>query len=154
MYSVLVTTAIACLLAIINIGSTAAFQNIISLCVSGLFLSYLIVASLLLYRRCTHGIKEVSISDISPNRAIVNTSGSSLVWGPWRIPGVLGIINNTFACVYLILILIFSFFPSSTPVGPANMNYSILVTGAVVLFSIFYYVIWAKKVYSGPIVEM
>ena len=34
------------------------------------------------------------------------------------------------------------------------MNYSILMTAAVVLFAVFYYVVYANKVYTGPIVEV
>ena len=34
------------------------------------------------------------------------------------------------------------------------MNYSVLVTGFVVLFSVVYYLLYARKVYKGPLVEI
>lgn len=34
------------------------------------------------------------------------------------------------------------------------MNWASLVTGVVLLFSIVYYLVWAKKSYTGPIVEI
>ena len=33
------------------------------------------------------------------------------------------------------------------------MNYSVLMTFAVIAFSIVYYFIWGKKQYKGPLVE-
>jgi choline transport protein len=92
--------------------------------------------------------------DPSAFPALANTTGAELEWGPWRIPGVWGIMNNAFACVYLTFILFFSFWPPATPVVPSTMNYSSLVTGTVVLFSVVYYFVWAKKDYKGPIVEI
>ena len=108
-------------------------------------------ASLLLYRRCTNGFKMPEASGLP---ALANTSGAELIWGPWRVPGVLGIINNTFACVYLVVIGFFSLWPSSLPVTAASMNYSILVTGTLAIVSVVYYFVWARKVYMGPIVEI
>ncbi|MCJ1361288.1 hypothetical protein MMC16_000386 [Acarospora aff. strigata] len=150
LWAVAVTTVIACLLALINIGSAAAFNNIISLSVAGLYSSYLIATSLFLYRRCTGGVK---LSSDSPT-GLANTAGARLVWGPWRLPGVLGIINNVFACIYLIVILFFIFWPPVTPTTAKTMNYSSLVTGTVVIFSIAYYFLFAKKEYMGPVVEV
>ena len=34
------------------------------------------------------------------------------------------------------------------------MNFSVLMTGSVVLFAVVYYVVWARNVYEGPIVEV
>lgn len=34
------------------------------------------------------------------------------------------------------------------------MNYTVLVTGAVAGFSVIYYMLWARKIYSGPVVEI
>lgn len=76
-----------------------------------------------------------------------------LVWGPWRVPGIWGTINNAFACVYIIFVIFWSFWPPETPATPENMNYDVLVTGAVVGFSIVYYYIWGKHQYRGPLIE-
>lgn len=86
--------------------------------------------------------------------ALANTVGAELVWGPWHIPGVWGIMNNVFACIYLIIVFFFSFWPPGTPVGPETMNYSILVTSVVAAFSVIYYLVWARREYDGPVVEL
>ena len=33
------------------------------------------------------------------------------------------------------------------------MNYSVLLTFAAIAFSIFYYFVWGKKQYKGPLAE-
>lgn len=76
------------------------------------------------------------------------------MWGPWRIPGMYGIINNVFACIYVVVIIFFSLWPPGQPVDARNMNYSVLVTGAVAMFSVVYYFLWAKREYKGPVIEV
>ncbi|SLM36313.1 choline transport protein [Lasallia pustulata] len=149
-WSIAITTIISCLLALINIGSSTAFNDIVSLSIAGLYSSYLIAASLLLYRRCTGAIQLKSDS----GNGLINTPGSRLCWGPWRIAGVFGIANNAFACLYLTFLLIFSFWPPTTPTTAKTMNYSSLVTGVVVIFSVGYYFAYARKEYKGPVVEV
>lgn len=41
----------------------------------------------------------------------------------------------------------------ATPVTAARMNFSVLMTGSVVLAAVMYYGLWARKTYEGPIVE-
>ena len=65
-----------------------------------------------------------------------------------------GIINNVFACIYVIVIIFFSLWPPGQPVDAGSMNYSVLVTGAVALFSVVYYLVWAKREYKGPVIEV
>lgn len=152
-YAVACTSIIACLLALVNIGSMAAFNGVISVAIAGLFSSYLLTSSLLLYRRCTGAI--VLPSEAFEAEPTTTTDGMvRATWGPWRVPGALGIANNVFACAYLAFVFFFSFWPSFAEVVPANMNWSILVTGAIALFSAVYYLIWAKHTYHGPIVEV
>lgn len=86
--------------------------------------------------------------------ALANTTGAELVWGPFHLPGIFGILNNAFALIYLITISFFSFWPMVNSADPANVNFSVLVTGFIILFSTVYYFVWAKKEYNGPIVEM
>ncbi|KAI3324961.1 amino acid transporter-like protein [Xylariaceae sp. AK1471] len=147
--SVITTSIIAVILSLVNIGDTTAFNGVVSIAIAALFSSYLISAGLLLYRRLTSGIRT-----ISPDDVLTNTTGSSLTWGPWRLPGALGIANNVFSCLYLVYILFFSFWPANQHVTAQNFNYAVLVTGAVLLFSMLYYILWARKVYSGPVIEI
>jgi len=135
------------LIGLINLGSSAAFNDVISLSVSSLYASYVITESFLFYRRVTGGIK--SRNDINDT-----SEPGQLVWGPFHLPGIFGIAVNLFAVCFGIIIFFFSFFPTATPVKAASMNYSVLMTGSVVLFAVFYYIVWAKKEYKGPIVEV
>ncbi|KAH7190186.1 amino acid/polyamine transporter I [Fusarium oxysporum] len=148
-----ITSIISCLLALINIGSTAVYNAIISIAVSSLYSSYLMAASLLLYRRVGKGFK---LPDPSALPALADTGageGQTLAWGPWHVPGVFGIINNTYACLYLALIWFFSFWPPAANPDVASMNFAVLITGCVFIFSVIYYLTWARREYKGPIVE-
>ncbi|KAI1120828.1 putative GABA permease [Nemania abortiva] len=147
--AVVVTTFIAIILSLVNIGGSAAFTGAISISISGLFGSYLIASSLLLYRRLTGGI--------SPYRPIDETDMTDFQvgpkWGPWKLPGLLGVANNTFTCLFLVYILFFSFWPTFRDVTPQNMNWAVLVTVVVLSFSVIYYLLWARHVFKGPIRE-
>ncbi|MCJ1227656.1 hypothetical protein MMC12_004312 [Toensbergia leucococca] len=149
-WCVAVTSLISCLLSLINLGSPTAFNDVVSISVAGLYSSYLVALGLLLYRRCTGGIKFSNTSDDS----LTNTSGAELTWGPWYLPGAFGIVVNAFACVYLTTALFFTFWPTELPVKADNMNYSVLVLGTVILFSTIHYIFWGKKEYTGPLVEV
>lgn len=149
LYAVFTTTIIAIVLSLVNIGDATAFNGVISISVAGLFGSYLMAAALLLYRRLRGHIRIPTPDDL-----LVNTVDSTLTWGPWRLKGLLGFANNIFSCAYLLFIFFFSFWPASREVTPQTMNWAVLVFGAVITFSMLYYVTWARKVYSGPIVEL
>ena len=70
------------------------------------------------------------------------------------MPEPLGTIANFLACAYLFVVFVFTFFPPATPVTPATMNYSSLVMGAVAMVSTFYYWVWGRRTYRGPVVEV
>ncbi|KAI4190671.1 MAG: hypothetical protein LQ348_003620 [Seirophora lacunosa] len=146
-YAVVVASITACVIGLINIGSTVAFNIVISLSVASLYASYIITESFLLYRRCTGGIR-------SRNSLDDTTEPGVLVWGPFHLPGIFGIAVNVFAVCFGIIVFVFSFFPVSYRPGADGMNYSVVMTAAVVVFSILYYVIWARKEFKGPIVEV
>jgi hypothetical protein len=142
------------LIGLINIGSAVVYNAIISIAVTGLYSSYLMAASLLLYRRIGKGYK---LPDPSALPALADTTtgeGQTLAWGPWHIPGIWGIINNIYACCFMLIVWFFSFWPPQTPTTAETMNFSSLMTGGVVLFSVVYYLVWAKKSYKGPIMEV
>ncbi|KAL9599546.1 MAG: hypothetical protein Q9219_003790 [cf. Caloplaca sp. 3 TL-2023] len=159
--SILTTVVISCLLALINIGSATAFNDVISLTINGLYASYFLACVLLLYRRLTGSIATPS-SAYEYNPKIVSEASSpgqagttiNLTWGPFHVPGMFGTAINVIGCLYMIVIIFFSFWPPVTPVEASTMNYSVLVTGFVILFSIVYYLLYARKVYKGPLVEI
>lgn len=68
-----------------------------------------------------------------------------LTWGPFRIPGILGVAVNLIGCAFLVIVIFFSFLRPVTPVMPSTMKYSVLVTGFVLIFSAVYYVVWAHR---------
>ncbi|KAF3765732.1 amino acid transporter [Cryphonectria parasitica EP155] len=126
-YTVAFTTIVSVLLSLITLGSSVAFNNIVNLSVVGLYSSYLLSCGLLLFRR-------------------LQKDG--------RIPGVLGVLNNIFACVYLAVLWFWAFWPPVTPVTPATMNFSLLTFGGTVLFAVLWYAVKGRKEYQGPIVEV
>ena len=152
MTAVGITTTICALLALIGIGSAVAFNDIISISVVGLYASYLVATMLLLWRRVTGSIRPASESSIEST--IVNAPNSTLTWGPFKMPRVIGALVNGVAVAYMIIIFLFAFWPPALPVGPATMNYACLVFGATVLLSITWYFVHARKVYKGPVVEI
>ena len=166
MVAIALVTTICCLLALIYIGSSTVFEDLVSLCTSGLYFSYLIPCSFLLWRRTTgqiqphnplyHNEDNPSVSQAISHPTIDYDNEFAqppLQWGPWRIPGALGTINNLFACLYILFVLFWSFWPPTTPTNAQKMNYSVLVTGVVISFSILYYYVWGKAQYRGPLIE-
>ena len=147
MIAILVTTIIACLLSLINIGSSVAFNDVVSLSINGLYTSYLIGNSLLLWRRLSGHIG--SSSDSGDGR--VRTE--KLSWGPWRLPEPVGTLNNAFGCAFLVVILFFSFFPAGNHPEASTMNYVVVMEGGVLIFAVGYYVTWGRKTYTGPVIE-
>ncbi|KAK8010069.1 hypothetical protein PG990_009034 [Apiospora arundinis] len=146
--SVLLTSCISVLLSLINIGDTNAFNGLTSISISGLYGSYLFAAALLLYSRLSGHIQEPY-----DDNSLTNTMGKTLTWGPWRIRGPLGVANNVFSCVYLIYVFFFSFWPAQVDITPANFNWAVLPFTVVILFSLLYYALWARRTYVGPIIE-
>ena len=120
------------LLSLLNIGSTAAFGAITALSSLGLYFSYAIAISSMLYARYTsvHG-------------------GETLRLGGWNL-GTYGIYINIFALVYTLYIMVFLPIPSTLPVTAVNMNYCGPIFGFCFLFSIGLWFVWARKHWPGP----
>ena len=144
------TTTISVLLALIILGSSTAFNDIVSTSVVGLFGSYFMASSLLLYRRLKGDIHPYETS----LNSIVNVPGAPLEWGPWRVPGTFGLINNIFTIAYLVVIFFFSLWPPSVSPSASEMNYSSLMLGGTLILSAIYYFVSARKVYTGPVIEV
>ncbi|KAG9228437.1 amino acid transporter-like protein [Amylocarpus encephaloides] len=146
------TTQFSLLIGLISIKSPTAFNGVISLTLASLYGSYLIACALLLWRRLTGSIRVVSDNDTTV--ANLPGSGGHLAWGPFRIPGITGTAINAISVVYLTIVFIFTFFPTTVPTTAETMNYSSLVFGAVALLSGVYYAFWARKTYTGPVIEV
>lgn len=164
----LTATGIAALLTLIYIGSSVAFNDVISLTITGFYGSYFLPAALLLYHRCSkghilaHGSELNELHHQRPsypsemedmthdNNTIISTP---LIWGPWHLPGIFGILNNLYACVYMIFVIFWSFWPPETPVTTSTMNYSVVVTGGVLILSAVWYLMRGRRMYQGPTID-
>ncbi|KAK3672390.1 hypothetical protein LTR78_007697 [Recurvomyces mirabilis] len=129
--AIVLCSIIPCLIGLINIGSTAAFNAIVSLTEAGLYISYLIPIILIM-------IKKIK--------------GEHISYGPWSM-GRYGVLVNGFSAVFLTISVFFSFFPPAIPVTPVTMNWSIAVFGGFVILGLIWYAVLGRRQYHGPIVE-
>ncbi|KAG7004278.1 hypothetical protein G7Y79_00026g058620 [Physcia stellaris] len=127
--AVLLPAGIVMLLALLNIGNTAAFGAIIALSSLALYFSYFIAIGCMVYARF--------------NKA------EPLKLGGWNL-GRWGLWINAFALLYTLWIMIFLPFPSTLPVTGSNMNYAGPIFGVVLLFAISLWVLLARKRWAGP----
>ncbi|KAF2726797.1 amino acid permease-like protein [Polyplosphaeria fusca] len=152
--AILLVTVLSGLLAIINIGNYVAFSGVTSMVLEGFYISYLLAIGLLLWRRVRGDFRDPSSTPLATSYSDYPAE-RELVWGPWRLSGKLGIANNVVACLYLLLLVFISLWPVTPDVAQgAAMNWAVLVTGFVMIFSIGYYLTWARKSYTGPITEV
>jgi amino acid transporter len=182
----LAVTGIAALLTLIYIGSDTAFNDVISLTITGFYGSYLMPATFLLYHRIkgnilprgtaieglasTQAAKPAATSsspsssaakshdplsgqDIDSDDDLTGVINATLRWGPFHLPRVFGIVNNIYACCYMVFVIFWSVWPPSTPVTVSTMNYSVVVTGGVMILSAIWYYVRAKDVYKGPLID-
>jgi hypothetical protein len=138
-------------LALINIGSSVALDDVVSMAVSGLYLSYLVVCILLLYRRIQGNISRYNESEEDD---VVNVPGARLVWGTFHCPGIWGISINVFAVLYITIVVFFSFWPSEVHPSVESMNWSVLGIGGGSILAVLYYFAYARHIYIGPVMEI
>ncbi|KAK5687105.1 hypothetical protein LTS10_001242 [Elasticomyces elasticus] len=129
--AVLVSFIVTCLLSLINLGSSVAFNAIVSLTVGAILSSYIISMSCVALRRIRKD------KPLPPAR--------------WSL-GRYGLPINIAAVLFLLVIYVFAFFPLGTPVAVETMNWSSLIYGFIVVFAIVYFFIYGRKVYEGPVV--
>lgn len=153
MIAIALTTTISILLSLINLGSAVAFNDVVSLTIDGLYTSYFIGNSLLLWHRLAGNIKPYNPNS-STTRLINVANAEFLSWGPWKIREPFGTIVNTIGCLWMAILLFFSYWPTAENPTPSTMNFSSLMVGATGIFSILYYIFWARRVYTGPIIEI
>lgn len=129
--AVILATAIASLLSLLNIGSATtyiAFSAIVSLSTLALYLSYAIVLACLLYARLTGRFKP----------------------GPWSLGRWTGPLVNVVGLIYTIYIMIWLPFPNYLPVTAANMNYCGPVFALMLLGATSLWFIRGKSQWMGP----
>lgn len=97
------------------------------------YLAFLIAACVMLNKRLT-------------------TPNSQLPWGPFRL-GRLGVPITIMSIVYTLVGLIFPFWPTDKDITAADMNYTILVFGAAIIFTVLCWLVYGRKSYKGPVWE-
>jgi choline transport protein len=125
----MLTFIITCLLSLINIGSSVAFNAIGSLAVTALLGTYIISFTCLIIRR-------VRGEPLPPRR--------------WTL-GRFGIFVNIGAVLFLLVVWVFVFFPVSIPVTPSTMNWNVVMFGGTMIFAIVYYLAVGRKTYTSPV---
>lgn len=134
LYAIGATTLINLLLALINIGSSVGFGAFISLIVASYYSSFILSAAVMLNKRLT-------------------TPDAEIPWGPFKL-GRWGVPVTIAAIAYSTLGAFFSFWPVAPNPNLESMNYCILVFGAVSLFAGVFWLIYGRKHYTGPIIEI
>lgn len=124
-------TATCIALSLIYIGSTTAFNAIVSLSSIGLHVSYILPITFILLRKIR---------------------GPPIVYGPFNL-GKWGIPVNMFALAYLIYVIIWMAFPTILPVTGSNMNYAGPILLTIILCGIADWFVSGHKRFELPIVR-
>lgn len=116
-------------LSFIQIGSTAAFNAILSLSTLGLYISYLIPLVLLVLKRFT--------------------APQDIPRGTFSL-GKFGLPMNLLAILFATYFVIFLPFPATVPVTAEDMNYAGPVLGFVILFACVDWIVRGRHKWEGP----
>lgn len=127
--SILFSLSILVIIALINIGSTAALNTIIALLTGATSFSYALSIACIL-------IKRLRGEPLPPARFSL---------GKFAIP------INAFAIVYVVVAAVASFFPVSIPTDAENMNWSCLMFGGVLIIACVDYAVRGRKHYIEPV---
>ena len=133
-WSIVVSVVINLLLTLINIGSNVVFNALTGLTVAGIYSSFTVAASVMLWKRLT-------------------TPASEIRWGPFKL-GRLGVPITLISIAYSLVGWFFSFWPPTATVTVKTMNWSVTVYVGVLAASMIYWLIHARHVYTGPIIEV
>ena len=127
--SVYATSFAVALLSLINLGSTLAFNIIVSLSLLGLLSTYMISIGCVLLKRI---------------------KGEPLPHARWSL-GRAGIAVNGFAFLYSAFVIVFSCFPAVIPVDLASANWAPVVWVGVMIVAVVVYFVYGKKHYTAPV---
>lgn len=130
--SIVLVSVVIALLSLINIGSAAALNAILSLTTLALYVSYLIPIGLLVRKRLRR---------------------ENIDFGPWHM-GRFGLWVNLYALGFGVFIVIFLPFPAATPVTALGMNYAGPVFLALLLLALLDWFIRGRRNYEGPTKEV
>ncbi|KAF2703700.1 amino acid transporter [Pleomassaria siparia CBS 279.74] len=130
--AVMVTLFCTILLSLIIAGSSIAFNIITSISILGLLASYIVAIACIFHNR-VHG------HALLPSRFNL---------------GRAGILVNGIALAFLSVAFVFVFFPVVPYPTPESMNWSSLIFGFAVGFSLVFYYVSGRHVYVGPVTSV
>lgn len=133
MNAILLSAALTILVCLIDLGSSDAFNAILSLAAVAQMGTYCISITCVLHRRLT-----------APH---------TLPTGRWTL-GRWGVLVNTVGAAYSWFVFFFGFWPSARPVTAGSMNYAVVMFGGVIILSLVYYIAYARKLYEGPVMKV
>jgi len=128
--AVYLTSVAAGILCLVNLGSTFAFNIIVSLTLLALLSTYMISIGCVLRKRLL---------------------GEELPPARWSL-GRFGIPINAFAFFYSGFVIVFSCFPAAVPVTLTTANWAPAVWVGVMLLAVAIYVVHGKRHYTPPVV--
>jgi amino acid transporter len=117
------------LLSLINLGSSVAFMQVISLGVASMLTSYIISIGCVLLKRIR---------------------GEPLLPSKFDL-GKAGLVINAIAVIFLFFCWVFTFFPVGPHPTVVDMNWASLGYGCVLIFAVVYYIFRGRHVYVGPV---
>lgn len=116
---------------LIYIGSTTAFNSIISMAILALNVSYVVPQAIVLWR---------GRDNVLPPRRI------------FRLGRATGTFFNAFACLWVAFYTVVFCFPIALPVTVQSMNYASVVVAGIVVFIICFWFAAKRKTFTGPII--
>ncbi|KAF2212809.1 hypothetical protein CERZMDRAFT_40548 [Cercospora zeae-maydis SCOH1-5] len=131
--AIILVTIINALVGLIYIGNPQAYNAFFQMAVMGTYASYLPPIFLMLFK---------SRQEFSPGD-----------YGPFKLNKLVGVVANAASLVFLVLVIVFSAFPTSMPVTSTNMNYSCVVMGGWSLVGLAYFYIQGNRNFIMPIVQ-
>lgn len=127
--AIIVSACCSCILHCINIGSSIAFNIIMSIGTVALLTSYMTSIGSITWRR-------IHKMPLLPSKFSL---------------GRFGLFVNISALLFCLIVYIFAFFPPVAHPDAAAMNWAIAVYGGVLLIALIYYIAWARRAYVGPV---
>ncbi|ODV84410.1 hypothetical protein CANARDRAFT_200984 [[Candida] arabinofermentans NRRL YB-2248] len=121
-------TLVNSLLTLINLGSVTAMNAIFSACAICTDWSYIIVIGAFALNAQKMGVEK----------------------GPFHM-GVLSKPVMFYACLWTVFVSVVFIFPNYMPVTKENMNYTVVIMGAVFIFAGGWYYFDARKWFQGPV---
>ncbi|KAL2867748.1 amino acid/polyamine transporter I [Aspergillus lucknowensis] len=129
--ALILTVVVVVCFGCIFLGSTSAFNAIISSSVVALDLSYMMPILV----NCLQGRNAL------PERK-------------WKLPRRVGWIADIISLCYIVLTTVLFVFPPSSTVTGSSMNYCIAAFGVIIIISIFQWVVDGRKNFTGPRVDV